>query len=376
MGKYNIIILFFFFISFSCKQLRAETEIQTSNEKTSVPDITASDISFDDLDPEIRKLMGVITISPSEKEENISHYMIYWGRSKDKKHNNTPIAEVPADDKKVTFEFKESTDIPQKPKATHLLVYTKNKFGEMGSGIAEEIKDKGAAVLIKAGSFIMGSDSGKADEKPPHKVTIKKDFYVLDHEVTASEYSLCVENNGCAYNGSKTSPLRTYKVSGKERYPINYVSWFDAGDYALWFSRKSNLEYRLCTESEWEYFARAGSKTSWSCGVNSQCTESSEWFGDSSENAPYETMMGKPNPWGIYDVHDNIFEWILDWYKPYPVADAPEFDTKDSEKGSARVIRGGTFKHTPANLRSSTRAYLSPGDRLSFLGIRLCANIK
>jgi formylglycine-generating enzyme required for sulfatase activity len=129
-------------------------------------------------------------------------------------------------------------------------------------------------VLITGGSFQMGdlNGGGDSDELPVHTVTVG-DFYISDHEVTASEYKACVDDGGCSYNGG-TSIYYTYGASGKENHLLNYVSWDETQDFITWLnSGQADWTYRLCMKSEWEYAARAGTTTKWSCGNDESCLD-------------------------------------------------------------------------------------------------------
>ena len=160
-------------------------------------------------------------------------------------------------------------------------------------------------VVVPAGSFMMGSDEfGRA---PQHRVTIRKPFGVGKFEVTFAEWEACVAGRGCSYNPDDNR-------WGRGKHPVTSVSWDDAKQYVAWLSRKTGKTYRLLTEAEWEYAARAGSTTLYSWGDdigrgNAHCSGCGSPF---DENRPAPVGSFKPNAFGLYDMHGNVWEWVED----------------------------------------------------------------
>jgi len=210
-------------------------------------------------------------------------------------------------------------------------------------------------VVIPAGSFTMGSSDGADDEKPPHKVTIAKPFAVGKFEVTFAEWEACVSGGGCRSN-------RAPKDSswGKERRPVINVNWTDAQEYVTWLSKKTGNTYRLLSEAEWEYAARAGTTTtySWGDGIgkgNANCAGcGSEW--DNKQTAPVGSF--KPNAFGLYDIHGNVWEWCEDAYG-----------------SSSRVLRGGSWFNAPDDLRSAKSSIGLLDLRSDVIGFRLARTL-
>ncbi|MGK5091413.1 formylglycine-generating enzyme family protein, partial [Deltaproteobacteria bacterium TL4] len=230
--------------------------------------------------------------------------------------------------------------------------------------------DADGMVHLSGGTFQMGSTTGDSDETPVHSVTLSS-FYISEAEVTAGEYKACVDAGGCTAAGSGS--YATYKVSGQENNPINYVSWDDAQSYITWLNQSSSRSYRLCSEAEWEYAARAGTTTAWSCGDSESCLSNVAWY--SANNSPDGTKAVKTktaNAWGLYDMHGNVWEWVNDWYGSYSSGSVT--NPTGPASGSNRVGRGGGFGDD-GGLRSADRNYDSPGGRYSILGFRLCSSL-
>ena len=226
-------------------------------------------------------------------------------------------------------------------------------------------------VVLPAGSFRMGSPSHEPrrhdDEGPVHRVTIAAPFAVGKYEVTFAEWDACEEAGGCdAY-------LPEDRGWGRDQRPVINVSWDDAQRYVQWLSWKTRKAYRLPSESEWEYAARAGTQTaySWETGIGSgraNCNGcGSRW--DNDQTAMVGSFMA--NAWGLHDMHGNVWEWVEDcWNGNY--AGAPRNGTAWlSGSCSERVLRGGSWFSTPSNLRAAYRNRTSTGHRSSYLGFRV-----
>jgi formylglycine-generating enzyme required for sulfatase activity len=211
-------------------------------------------------------------------------------------------------------------------------------------------------VVIPAGGFMMGSAkedskfddiSGTSDDNkfarawasaavPQHSVVFVNRFAISRFEVTAEQWETCVHYGGCTPGG------------GTGTQPITSVSWHDAKYYVAWLSKMTGQVYRLASEAEWEYAARAGSATNYSWGNEVQqngrpmanCSNcGSEW--DGKDVAPVGSF--KPNKFGIYDMHGNAFEWTEDsWHPDYNGAPADGSAWIEGGTPRARVIRGGS----------------------------------
>ncbi len=212
-------------------------------------------------------------------------------------------------------------------------------------------------VLIPAGEFMMGSDHGDYDEKPVHKVRISQPFYLGKYEVTQGQWQ--------AVMGSNPS-----RFTGDPNLPVEQVSWEEVQTFARKLNAREGVAvYRLPTEAEWEYAARARATTAYGFGNHASKLGGYAWYGDNAGGRTHPVGGGKPNTWGLYDIHGNVWEWVQDWYGPYEVDAA--IDPPGSSTGSYRVYRGGGWGTFAGNCRSSDRNFDTPDTRLAGLGFRL-----
>ena len=219
---------------------------------------------------------------------------------------------------------------------------------------------------------------GGSDESPSHSVTLSNNFYISDHEVTAAEYKACVDDGECSAAGGSGRYAATYNTSGKENNPINYVSWDYTKDYISWINKNSSKTYRLCTEAEWEYAARAGTDTKWSCGDSESCLDSVAWYSSNSEGTTHKVKTKSANAWGLYDMHGNVWEWVEDWYSAsyYDTVSGGATNPRGPSSGVLRVYRGGYFNDPATNVRSAVRNWDAPDARSFSFGFRLCSSNK
>jgi formylglycine-generating enzyme required for sulfatase activity len=217
-------------------------------------------------------------------------------------------------------------------------------------------------VLINAGSFAMGS-AAHPEEQPVHQVTIANPFAVTISEISFGEYRVY-----CTQPGHEC-PKQPW--DGEKR-PVVNVSWNDAVDYAKWLSQATGQHYRLPTEAEWEYFARAGTHGDfWS---DKPLDLSQAYFASaaSAPDAPAELSQGgfNANPWGLLHVAGNVREWVADSWSP-TYEGAPTDGSARSGAGDLRVVRGGSYHDPLPKLRSAARDKLGEQTRDVFTGIRL-----
>ncbi len=206
-------------------------------------------------------------------------------------------------------------------------------------------------ILIEGGEFLMGSPGrvGSDSERPPHRVRLRS-FYLQEHEVTNEEYR-------------RFKPDHPFP-QGKERHPVVEVSWQEASDYAQW------LGGRLPTEAEWEYAARAGTRTRWSFGDDEEEIGDYAWVDGGFGGTSHTVGEKRPNPWGLHDMHGNVYEWVADWYGAYPEASQVDPLNTDSSSGW-RVFRGGSFRLSAVVARSANRSRDVPVFRYDYVGIRV-----
>ena len=234
-------------------------------------------------------------------------------------------------------------------------------------------------VVVPAGTYMMGSPAseGDGDEGPVHQVTIAQPFAVGKYEVTFAEWDACVAGGGC--NGYRPGD----EGWGRGRRPVISVSWKGAQAYVQWLSEQTGEAYRLLSEAEWEYVARAGTTTPFHTGTTIS-TEQANYNGNytygSGRKGEYRKKtvpVGRfpANAFGLHDVHGNVWEWTQDcWNKSY--AGAPSNGGAwESGDCSRRVVRGGSWFNYPRELRSANRYRITVGLRDNNVGFRLARTL-
>ena len=231
-------------------------------------------------------------------------------------------------------------------------------------------------VVIPAGRFRMGCVSGRDcedDERPVHEVEVAS-FALGVYEVTFEEYDVFAE----ATRRDRPNDRGWGRGGGRGGRPVIYVSWEDATAYAEWLSDETGAQYRLPSESEWEYAARAGSTTRYSWGDDIGWSRAncrgcgSRWDGD--QTAPVGSF--EANPWGLHDTHGNVWEWVEDCsYANY--ARAPRDGSAWTTGGDCgrRVLRGGSWGSPPRDLRSASRDRRGAELRFDSLGFRVARTL-
>jgi formylglycine-generating enzyme required for sulfatase activity len=297
--------------------------------------------------------------------------------------NGSTVTFTPTDNLTHFRDYSVSLTIGIKDSAGNALSSVKSWSFSTLSNVVVISADSFGMVLLSGGQFEMGADNesqsdgtGNSRELPVHTVTLTGPFYVSDHEVTAAEYKACVDAGSCSYTGSTTNSKRTYDVSGEENFPINYVSWNDAANYTSWLTSNRSGTYRLCTEAEWEYAARAGSTTKWSCGNdNDSCLINYAWYDSNSRTGPKAVKTKLANSWGLYDFHGNIWELTSDYYggSYYSEISGGATNPSGPATGGSRSTRGGGYSSETTSLRSSNRYYKGQTSQSSTLGFRVCA---
>ena len=254
-------------------------------------------------------------------------------------------------------------------------------------------------LVIPAGSFTMGSPAGEEgrddDEGPRHRVTISRAFALGKHEVTRAEFAAFVrdtghEARGCyIYDGKKwkdddSKDWRDPNFSQSERDPVVCVSWDDAKAFVRWLARETGQEYRLPSEAEWEYAARAGTTTAYWWGARASheyanygkdecCGGLSRGRDRWERTAPAGSFS--PNAFGLHDVAGNVWEWVEDCYET--TYDLAPRDGSAWTGGSCevRVLRGGSWDVIPGGVRAAIRDGYTAGDRDSNVGFRVARTL-
>jgi len=220
---------------------------------------------------------------------------------------------------------------------------------DLGGGV------KLVTLKIKSGKFTMGSpasETGRQRDETQKSVTIDKDFYMGESEVTQAQWKAVMS----------TTPWKGQsKVKEGDAYPATYVSWDDAQAFMQKLSKLTGKKVRLPSEAEWEYACRAGTTTAYSFGDSDRNLSDYAWWGGlvgdgnaKNEQYAHQVKTKKPNPWGVYDMHGNVWEWCEDRYD-----------------ATSRVLRGGSWYGSPGNCRSAYRYRRSPVNRNGNVGFRV-----
>ena len=210
-------------------------------------------------------------------------------------------------------------------------------------------------VWVPAGSFMMGSETGEKNERPMHRVTIGAGFYMGKYEVTQAQWMQVMGNNPSDFKG--------------DTLPVEHVSWHDAQE----FIRKLNalgdgFAYRLPTEAEWEYAGRAGTTGDYAGEL-----EAMAWYESNAKGSTHPVGQKKPNLFGLYDMHGNVWEWCADM-SPETYQGAPSDGSAWLDPGSQkRILRGGSWDHDRQHTRSAYRHWFSPNRHTHGIGFRAVA---
>ena len=214
-------------------------------------------------------------------------------------------------------------------------------------------------MLIPAGTFQIGSNDSDVyeSEKPVHTVRMTQPFYLGKYEVTQGQWQAVMGNNPSMFTGD---PNR----------PVEQVSWDDVQAFIRRLnSREGAATYRLPTEAEWEYAVRAGTTTRWSFDDDASQLGRYAWYDGNAGRQTHPVGQLQPNPWGLYDMHGNVWEWVQDWYGQYASGTAENPEGPSS--GADRVNRGGGWDSTARFCRAVHRSGDAPGFRFVSLGFRL-----
>jgi WD40 repeat protein len=222
---------------------------------------------------------------------------------------------------------------------------------------------------IPAGTFMMGSpegEEGRRNDEHQHKVTITKPFYMQTTEVTQGQWTEVME----------TEPWKGKQyVKEGPNYAATYVSWDDAVAFCKQLSAREGQTYRLPTEAEWEYACRAGTETAWSFGDDEKSLGDYAWYRENADSAgaAYAHQIGlkKPNAFGLYDMHGNVYEWCHDYYGEDYYQQSPQLNPPGPAVGSSRVLRNGSWGSQLRHTRSGRRLWEDADDRGGANGFRL-----
>ena len=231
------------------------------------------------------------------------------------------------------------------------------------TGEADSVDLPGGATMefvwIGPGAFTMGSseqEAGRDLDEIQHPVIISQGFFLGKYEVTQTQWESVMGSNPSYFPG--------------ENRPVEQVSWNDAQEFVQRLNEEMDDIYRLPTEAEWEYACRAGTTPKWSFGNDEELFGDYAWYeGNNSSIGTKEVGTKLPNPWGVYDMHGNVWEWCQDYYGAY--VNDWQTDPGGPASGSDQVMRGGYFGGEEQKLRSAGRAGPEPSRRAYSIGLRL-----
>jgi len=266
----------------------------------------------------------------------------------------------------------------------------------------KECADCPEMVVVPAGTFMMGSPESErapiqaalvayaivpggstspplSTESPQHNVTVARPFAVGRFQVTFNEWDACVTDGGC--NGYRPSD----QGWGRNRRPVINVNWDDAKAYVAWLSHKTGKIYRLLSEAEWEYMARAGTTTPFWWGASFSTSQANydgtrtyggQSTGDNRQKTlPVDTPSFSPNPWGLYQVHGNSYDWVEDCYHEGYNGAPSDGSAWATGACKAHVVRGGAWSSAPWILRSAYRGFFATNFRSSNHGFRVARTL-
>lgn len=217
-------------------------------------------------------------------------------------------------------------------------------------------------VKIPSGSYMRGCNANweecSSDEQPQRRISISS-FWLGTHEVTQAQWVAVMGSNPSKFKGRNN--------------PVEQVSWHDAQEFVRRLNAKEgHNRYRLPTEAEWEYAARAGSTTAYSFGDEADSLGAYAWYDGNSGNKTHPVGQKRPNNWGLYDMHGNVLEWVQDWYGSDYYSRSKVTDNPGGPSaGGNRVVRGGCWIDGAVHCRSATRSLITPASRSGCYGFRL-----
>ena len=218
-------------------------------------------------------------------------------------------------------------------------------------------------VFVHPGSFTMGSENGRDEEKPAHRVTITQGFLLGKTEVTAGDWKAVMGREPNNFKG--------------DNFPVLFVSWNQAQEFIQRLNQMNDgYTYRLPTEAEWEYACRAGT-----AGEYANDLEWLAWYESNSNDKVHKVGYKHPNAWGLYDMEGNVWEYCQDWYEKDYYRQSPATDPRGPAQGQERVERGGSFRdpgpfsaaYDGSDLRSAARRGINPVGLSDNEGFRLVA---
>jgi len=224
-------------------------------------------------------------------------------------------------------------------------------------------------IALPPGSFTMGSNGGDPSEHPAHTVKIGYSFAISRFEVTVAEWKACHAAGGCDYLPNRKGMTATS--------PIYNLSWLDAVKYSKWLSKTTGKNYRLPTEAEWEYAARAGTKTEywWGDEIGQGMANCKNCGGEWNRKRPASVDTFDANAFGLQGMNGSVWEWVADcWFDSY--AGAPgDGSARDRKACQSRVLRGGSWRNDASYARSASRFNYDNDVRYVLNGFRVARDM-
>ncbi|HSY64646.1 MAG TPA: SUMF1/EgtB/PvdO family nonheme iron enzyme [Terriglobales bacterium] len=234
--------------------------------------------------------------------------------------------------------------------------------------VTEPSRQEPQLVLIPAGWFAMGSETGQDTERPVHRVWIDS-FYLSECQITNAEYADFLKATG-----KKAPPLSHDLNFNQPEQPVVSVSWFEAVKYCEWLSGVSGRKYRLPTEAEWEHASRGGPEGKlfpWGDDPpQSQANYAERW-----KTGPEPVRRSSPNGFGLYDICQNVHEWCSDWFQPDYYAHSAERNPQGPDTGRRRASRGGSWRHHIKVTRCAARSSIPPEFQYADYGFRVACDV-
>jgi formylglycine-generating enzyme required for sulfatase activity len=209
-------------------------------------------------------------------------------------------------------------------------------------------------VLIQAGPFLRQNCS----------ITLSRDFWLGKYEVTQREYLAVMGTNPSRFTGDLSCPVEKVRFTEAVEY-CSSVTHLERKAGRL----PAGYEYRLPTEAEWEYACRAGTTNLYSFGDDGTPADVYAWTMENSDGRTHPVGQKRPNPWGLHDIHGNVWEWCSDWFLPFPAGDAR--DPTGPPQGKFKVFRGGGWNNGVELARSANRFMMAETNGIHFVGFRL-----
>jgi formylglycine-generating enzyme required for sulfatase activity len=214
-------------------------------------------------------------------------------------------------------------------------------------------------VLIPRGQFLMGSpktEAGRSDDEVPHAVEISRPFYLAKYPVTQHQYRALMKKNPSHFQAGKGG-ADAVKGLDTDQLPVENVSWEEAQAFCqkMRANDQHRREFRLPTEAEWEYACRGGTKTAYWFGEDLKKLGDHAWFRENAQGRTQVIGTKKANPWGLSDMHGNVWQWCADVFDSYPKETVTDPQGPVANEGSGRVFRGGGWGSDPQGCRSAVR---------------------